>query len=143
MLAVCAVVLLLFPAFAGSYYTYLAALTVTAVIGALAMNLLTGDAVDGGVRLGGAVLPVPREQLARASAGGRLTVGFRPESTDRVGPGERNSEANQFYSLHAGRGAQFLFGDGHAAYLKSTMDYKTYLGLSTRAGAEVVSGDAY
>ncbi len=64
-------------------------------------------------------------------------------SGDRVGPGDNNSEANQFYSLHGGRGAQFLFGDGHAAYLKASMDYKTYLGLSTRAGAEVLSGDAY
>jgi len=79
---------------------------------------------------------------------GRRVVELAPglvlgHTGDRVGPGERNSEVNQFYSLHAGRGAQFLFGDGHAAFLKATMDYKAYLGLSTRAGAEVVSGDAY
>ncbi len=62
---------------------------------------------------------------------------------ERVGPGDRNSEVNQFYSLHSGRGVNFLFGDAHVAYLKSTIDYKSYLALSTRAGGEVVAGDAY
>ena len=39
--------------------------------------------------MGGAVLPVPREQLARAAAGnGQVTVGFRPEAMHLVGPGE-------------------------------------------------------
>ncbi|WP_116452335.1 ABC transporter ATP-binding protein [Blastococcus litoris] len=53
---------------------------VAGFIGSPAMNILTGEAVDGGVRLGTAVLPVPRDRLARASAGtGRVTVGFRPE----------------------------------------------------------------
>jgi prepilin-type N-terminal cleavage/methylation domain-containing protein/prepilin-type processing-associated H-X9-DG protein len=58
-----------------------------------------------------------------------------------VGPGSNRSEPNQFYSLHAGRGVNFLFADGHVTFLKSTMNYKTYLGLSTRAGGEVLSGD--
>src|SRR3954447_10421544 len=62
---------------------------VAGFIGSPAMNLLTGEAVDGGVRLGGAVLPVPRERLARAAAGnGRVTVGFRPEAVQLAGPGE-------------------------------------------------------
>ena len=57
--------------------------------GSPAMNIVTGKAVDGGVQVGGAVLPVPRDQLARAAAGdGRVTVGFRPESVQLVGPGE-------------------------------------------------------
>jgi multiple sugar transport system ATP-binding protein len=62
---------------------------VAGFIGSPAMNLVTGTAVDGGVRVGGAVLPVPRDQLARAAAaGGRVTVGFRPESLQLVGPDE-------------------------------------------------------
>jgi multiple sugar transport system ATP-binding protein len=62
---------------------------VAGFIGSPAMNLVTGQAVDGGVRVGEAVVPVPRDRLARASAaGGRVTVGFRPESLDLVGPGE-------------------------------------------------------
>jgi multiple sugar transport system ATP-binding protein len=62
---------------------------VAGFIGSPAMNLLTGDAVDGGVRLGDSVLPVPRDQLARASAGnGRVTVGFRPEAVHLVRDGE-------------------------------------------------------
>jgi multiple sugar transport system ATP-binding protein len=62
---------------------------VAGFIGSPAMNILTGQVVDGGVRLGSAVLPVPRDQLARASAGsGRVTVGFRPESIELGGPGD-------------------------------------------------------
>jgi prepilin-type N-terminal cleavage/methylation domain-containing protein/prepilin-type processing-associated H-X9-DG protein len=60
-----------------------------------------------------------------------------------AGPGDPNSDVNQFYSLHSGRGVNFLFGDGHAAFLKSTMNYQTYLALATRAGGEVVSADAF
>ncbi|GAB3354524.1 ABC transporter ATP-binding protein [Modestobacter lapidis] len=62
---------------------------VAGFIGSPAMNLVTGAAVEGGVRLGGTVLPVPRDRLARAAAAsGRVTVGFRPESLQLVGPGE-------------------------------------------------------
>jgi multiple sugar transport system ATP-binding protein len=64
----------------GTLYDRPANVFVAGFIGSPAMNLLTGPAVDGGVRLGGAVLPVPREQLTRAAAGdGQVTVGFRPE----------------------------------------------------------------
>ena len=60
-----------------------------------------------------------------------------------AGPGDPRSDVNQFYSLHAGRGVNFLFGDGHVTFLKSTINYKTYLALATRGGGEVVSADAY
>jgi prepilin-type N-terminal cleavage/methylation domain-containing protein/prepilin-type processing-associated H-X9-DG protein len=60
-----------------------------------------------------------------------------------AGPGDPRSDVNQFYSLHAARGVNFLFGDGHVTFLKATMNYKTYLALATRAGGEVVSADAY
>lgn len=58
-----------------------------------------------------------------------------------AGPGSNRSEPNQFYSMHAGRGVNFLFADGHVSFLKSTMNYKTYLGLATRSGGEVISGE--
>jgi multiple sugar transport system ATP-binding protein len=62
---------------------------VAGFIGSPAMNILTGQVVDGGVRLGPAVLPVPRDRLARASAGtGTVTVGFRPECLELAGPGD-------------------------------------------------------
>jgi prepilin-type N-terminal cleavage/methylation domain-containing protein/prepilin-type processing-associated H-X9-DG protein len=60
-----------------------------------------------------------------------------------AGAGDANSDVNQFYSLHSGRGLYFLFGDGHVAFLKATIDYRTYLALATRARGEVVSSDAY
>ena len=58
-----------------------------------------------------------------------------------AGPGANRSEPNQFYSLHSGRGCDFLFVDGHVAFLKSTMNYTVYKGLSTRAGGESIPGD--
>jgi prepilin-type N-terminal cleavage/methylation domain-containing protein/prepilin-type processing-associated H-X9-DG protein len=60
---------------------------------------------------------------------------------DEAGPGANRSEPNQFYSLHSGRGVNFLFADGHVAFLKASMNYKAYLALSTRSGSEVISGD--
>ncbi|TFV51903.1 sn-glycerol-3-phosphate ABC transporter ATP-binding protein UgpC [Blastococcus sp. TF02A-35] len=62
---------------------------VAGFIGSPAMNIVTGEAVDGGVRVGTSVLPVDRDRLSRASAGtGRVTVGFRPECLDLGGPGD-------------------------------------------------------
>ena len=58
---------------------------VAGFLGSPSMNLVTGEVVDGGVRLGEAVLAVPRQQLAAAST---RTVGFRPEAVQLVGPGE-------------------------------------------------------
>jgi multiple sugar transport system ATP-binding protein len=73
----------------GALYDRPANVFVAGFIGSPAMNLVTGPAVDGGVRIGDAVLPVPRDQLARAAAGnGRVTVGFRPESMRLVGQDE-------------------------------------------------------
>jgi prepilin-type processing-associated H-X9-DG protein/prepilin-type N-terminal cleavage/methylation domain-containing protein len=62
-------------------------------------------------------------------------------SGEGIGPGSNKSEPNQFYSLHAGRGANFLFVDGHVEFLKASMNYKSYLALSTRNRGEVISGD--
>jgi multiple sugar transport system ATP-binding protein len=73
----------------GALYDRPANVFVAGFIGSPAMNLITGPAVDGGVRIGAAVLPVPRDRLARAAAGnGRVTVGFRPESMRLVGQDE-------------------------------------------------------
>jgi prepilin-type N-terminal cleavage/methylation domain-containing protein/prepilin-type processing-associated H-X9-DG protein len=62
-------------------------------------------------------------------------------SGEGAGPGANRSEPNQFYSLHASKGVDFLFADGHVAFLKSTINYPIYTALSTRAGGEVVPGD--
>jgi multiple sugar transport system ATP-binding protein len=73
----------------GVLYDRPANVFVAGFIGSPAMNIVTGRAVDGGVQLGDAVLPVPREQLARAAAGnGQVTVGFRPEAIQLVGAGQ-------------------------------------------------------
>ena len=57
-----------------------------------------------------------------------------------IGPGASGGDVNQFYSLH-GDGANFLFADGRVSFLLSTMDYKTYQAMATRAAGETISGD--
>jgi prepilin-type N-terminal cleavage/methylation domain-containing protein/prepilin-type processing-associated H-X9-DG protein len=44
-----------------------------------------------------------------------------------------------FYSMHAGQGANFLFGDGSVHFLTSTIDAPTYQALCTMAGGEPVT----
>ncbi|HVC98776.1 MAG TPA: DUF1559 domain-containing protein [Pirellulales bacterium] len=60
---------------------------------------------------------------------------------DRIPPGDVLSEVNQFYSLHATRGVQFLFADGHVSLLSGSLSYPTFLALTTRAGRDVANGD--
>ena len=57
-----------------------------------------------------------------------------------IGPGDPRGEVNQFYSRHPG-GVNFLFADGHVAFLKTSMDYMIFRALATRAGGEVITGD--
>ena len=57
-----------------------------------------------------------------------------------LGPGDPRGEVNQFYSHHPG-GVNFLFADGHVAFLKTTMNYQVFRALATRAGGEAISGD--
>ena len=59
---------------------------------------------------------------------------------DGFSPGDRRSHVSQFYSQHSG-GVQFLFADGHVAFLSSSLDYGVYRALATRKGGEVVSTD--
>ncbi len=59
---------------------------------------------------------------------------------DGNGPGATNSYVNQFSSPHTG-GANFLFADGHVAFLQTSMNYPVYKALSTRQGGEPIGGD--
>ena len=64
-----------------------------------------------------------------------MTLGHTGEG---FGPGDPMGDVNQFLSRH-GRGAHFLFGDGHVRFLKGAMDYRVYKALSTREGGEAIS----
>jgi multiple sugar transport system ATP-binding protein len=63
---------------------------VAGFIGSPAMNLVEARVVDHGVSLGGTFIALAPdlEQRLRSIAAGIVTVGFRPECLDFVGPGE-------------------------------------------------------
>ena len=44
-----------------------------------------------------------------------------------------------FYSMHAGKGANFLFGDGSVHWLTNGINPTTYQALGTIAGGEVAT----
>jgi len=46
-------------------------------------------------------------------------------------------DPDTFYSMHAGKGANFLFGDGSVHYLTNSINPTTYQALGTIAGGEV------
>jgi prepilin-type N-terminal cleavage/methylation domain-containing protein/prepilin-type processing-associated H-X9-DG protein len=71
-----------------------------------------------------------------AEQGAGMTLGHVGEG---VGPGAVGEDVNQFYSLH-GSGTNFSFADGHVNFLRTDMDYATYVALATRAGGETISG---
>ncbi len=47
-----------------------------------------------------------------------------------------------FGSYHAG-GTHFEFVDGHVSFINDTINFTTYQALSTIAGGEIISGNAY
>jgi prepilin-type N-terminal cleavage/methylation domain-containing protein/prepilin-type processing-associated H-X9-DG protein len=112
----------------------------TIVVGERSHRL--GEATWVGSVTGAIMFPTDNDNIGRyaTETSSGMVLGHVGEG---AGPGDPRSDVNQFYSLHAGRGVNFLFGDGHVAFLKATIDYKTYLALATRAGGEVVSADAY
>ncbi|WP_347352469.1 sn-glycerol-3-phosphate ABC transporter ATP-binding protein UgpC [Intrasporangium sp.] len=67
-------------------YDHPANVFVAGFIGSPAMNLLDAPIVDGGVDVGGHTVPVPREDLAKAS--GHVTIGVRPEDLDAAADGD-------------------------------------------------------
>jgi prepilin-type N-terminal cleavage/methylation domain-containing protein/prepilin-type processing-associated H-X9-DG protein len=101
-----------------------------------------GEATWVGSVTGAILYPTDNDGIGRyvAETSSGMVLGHVGEG---VGPGDPRSDVNQFYSLHAGRGVNFLFGDGHVTFLKASMNYRAYLALATKAGGEVVSADAY
>jgi prepilin-type processing-associated H-X9-DG protein len=48
-------------------------------------------------------------------------------------------DPDTFYSMHTGRGANFLFGDGSVHFLTSGINPVTYQAMCTIAGGEVAN----
>ncbi len=101
-----------------------------------------GEATWVGSVAGALLYPTDNDAIGRyvTESSSGMVLGHAGEG---VGPGDPRADVNQFYSLHAGRGVNFLFGDGHVAFIKSTINYKTYLALATRNGGEVVDQSSY
>ena len=98
-----------------------------------------GEATWAGSVTGTVLFPDDGDAVGRwhpeASSG--MVLGHSGEG---VGPGDPNSDVNQFYSQH-GQGVDFLFADGHVNFLSASIDYQTYLGLSTRGAGDSITGD--
>lgn len=76
----------------------------------------------------------PDAGVCRREDGSGMTLGHTGEGN---GPGALMGDVNQFLSRH-GRGAYFLFGDGHVRFLDNTIYYPTYKALSTRSAQEQI-----
>jgi prepilin-type processing-associated H-X9-DG protein len=63
-------------------------------------------------------------------------AGHGPNSPSRLAHGD------QYWSLHPG-GANFLFTDGSARFIKELVGFSVYKALATREGGEIVSADAF
>ncbi len=98
-----------------------------------------GEATWAGSITGAVLFPSDNDGIGypRAEPGPGMILGH---AGGRRGPGDPGGEVNQFYSQHPG-GVNFLFADGHVAFLKTTMNYPTFRALTTRAGGETISGD--
>src|SRR6185369_2447714 len=70
-------------------YDQPANLFVAGFIGSPAMNLITGQVTEGGVKVGDYTVPVPRDTLAKVTDEKTLVLGIRPEafkiSTEGIG----------------------------------------------------------
>jgi prepilin-type processing-associated H-X9-DG protein len=98
-----------------------------------------GQATWVGSVTGAVLFPVDNDGIGypRAESAPGMVLGH---AGGRFGPGNPGAEVNQFYSRHAG-GVNFLFADGHVAFLKTTLPSPTFKALATRAGGETLSGD--
>ena len=102
-------------------------------------SVLLGEATWTGAITGAVPFPDSRDGVGTGppEPASSLILGH---SGDGFNPGDRRSHVNQFYSQHTG-GVQFLFVDGHVDFLSSSIDYRVYRALSTRANGEVIAND--
>ena len=101
---------------------------------------LLGEATWIGSVAGAVLSPVPGDNDGIGGSeiehGSGMVLGHAGEGK---GPGDPNSDVNQFYSQHSG-GVNFVFADAHVEFLTPEMDYKIFKALATRAvnGARIV-----
>ena len=102
--------------------------------------------LDGG-RAGDPALPQPRLVVGRLRPAGRPRGGPGRALGDgrRTGwsvPNYKLAGPSSFSSQHPG-GACFLVGDGSVRFFRNTIGAAVFSAFATRAGEELISGDAY
>jgi len=107
---------------------------VAGFIGSPAMNLFDVQVSDGGVQLGGELLPLTAEKRSAISAAGvnRVTLGIRPEQwAANGGPGEKGIPAEITVVEELGSDA-FIYG-----HLISEPDHQIVVRSAGRSGAHI------
>ena len=120
------------PTFRGIFYRYDAGpMNFAAVTDGLSNTFLTGEAL-------------PNKCQWNIWSNGNQSVGYCAIPLNQNtynNPGDW-STCMGYASQHPG-GGNFGFADGSVRFIKNSISYNIYMGLSSRAGGEIVSSDAY
>lgn len=121
-------------------------LFVAGFIGSPAMNLMEGDVVDGGIKLGDYVVPVSRDILAKAPNETKLTLGIRPEAFTLASEGigldvavveELGADAYLYGSLiGSGKEASIEDGEAHQVVARISSRRPPQRGEQVRLGVD-------
>jgi len=95
-------------------------------------------APDGGISEFSDDAPAGIPDYSSIGHGGELVVAHAGD----VGFNTEGTAPDDFYSPHP-NGGHFLFADGSARFIRSTIALDVYRALCTRAGGEILSADAY
>jgi len=99
-----------------------------------------------GVVPGAVVCPTPRFAFSTCDFAATLVLTHSGPAAGEGGvihpPNARSNHVCQMYSEHPG-GANILLGDGSVRFIKESINQRTWAGLATCRGGEVISADQY
>jgi len=114
-------------------------------------KLLSGDTLEHRLNAGGWCRPASDFSIDGASLDGSVLPGACPlncTNGEDIGgqpfpyPYYGSEGTSEAYSFHPG-GANFLFGDGSARFIKETIQMDIFAGLVTRGASEILGADQY
>lgn len=105
---------------------------------------IPGEGGPGAWWAGGACNPDFTTNYGAHSYGRLLRSTFKPINSHVVDPQlEANQSNDACFSSDHPSGAQFVFVDGHVAFINQDIDYDTYQYLSTYAGGEIIDANDF